>query len=219
MYPSPTVSSAELRPRRTWFLVAALIALAGVVAGVLLFVLSLNSATDSMDSVTEGFNESTEQVFQTGDTVSVELAADQRKIVWVDASAVGSGATCDVSGSAVLGTPTTTWTVTNSTGEWRSLYQLSAAGAGTYELTCTAGGGTTPVALAVGQPPQLGEALGFAGRLFGGIGALALLPCLGMVVGGVIALVVALRRGSHRKRLLQQRSAGYGYAPGYGPPR
>ncbi|GAA2030601.1 hypothetical protein [Polymorphospora rubra] len=219
MYPSPTVSSAELRPRRIWFLVAALIALVGVVAGVVLFLLGLNSAAGGVEDVSAEFETSTEQVFQTGDTVQVALTPDQSKIVWVDTAVIGSTPTCEVSGSADLGTSTTNWTVTNATGEWRSLYELSAASAGTYELTCT--GGTGPTALAVGPPPAFGEMFGSFGALFGGIGALTVLPCLGFVVGGVIALVVGLRRGAHRKRLVAERTAGYGYgyAPGYGPPR
>ncbi|BCJ64389.1 hypothetical protein [Polymorphospora rubra] len=79
MYPSPTVSSAELRPRRIWFLVAALIALVGVVAGVVLFLLGLNSAAGGVEDVSAEFETSTEQVFQTGDTVQVALTPTSRR--------------------------------------------------------------------------------------------------------------------------------------------
>jgi hypothetical protein len=86
------------------------------------------------------------------------------------------------------------------------LYEVSVSQNGQYEISCPA----ENLAFAVGEAPDVG---GMVGAIFGSVGGIFVtlgVPCIGVAAAGVIVLVTALRRNSHRNRLRP---------PAVGPPR
>jgi hypothetical protein len=85
---------------------------------------------------------------------------------------------------------------------WRGVLALHGDPGGRYEVTCMASGaGPTPI-LSIGDPPRFYNARHTA------LGSLAAfgLASISVIIGAVLAVVVAVRRGSHRARLRQQRT-------------
>jgi hypothetical protein len=195
--PQSAVPAQELRPRRYWFAVAGLIAAVGALAGVGLFALGVAGAVDDFKRP--------DQRFRAGEPVTVPVVAATDKIIWIDDAGDGStilGPACTVTpvdgGTARIESIGMSLSYATEEAAWRGLYRLNAERDGQYQVTCEASGAAGAAQLAVGDPPRI---KGFAGKLGGGLVALFGLPCLGLVVGGVLALVVALRRSEHRKRL------------------
>ncbi|WP_213454492.1 hypothetical protein [Rhizomonospora bruguierae] len=183
-------SIRDLRPRRLWYLVAALIAVLGATAGVALFALALSGAIRDVKLP--------DQVFRPGEPVTTQVSAATDKIIWIDARTPSARAACDVSaldgGEARLENVGMDMSYSAGEANWRGLYRLNALRDGRYQVICQ---GDT-ARLALGDPPRIG---GLAGKLGFGLGALFGLPCLGLVAGGVLGLVVAMRRRARRREL------------------
>lgn len=189
--PPRPVPARELRPRRYWFVVAALIVVVATAVGITLFVAGVVAATKDFRRP--------DQPFRANEPVTVRVVAATDKIIWIDESVAASGPDCAVSamdgGDARIESVGADLTYTTNEAEWHGLYRLNATRDGQYQVLCQ---GDPAARLALGDPPRL---RGFAGKLGGGLAALFGLPCLGLVAGGVLALVVALRRSAHRKEL------------------
>ncbi len=189
------VDPRELRPRRFWYLVALGIALLGVVAGVGIFAAGMFSIVRGLPDL--------HQRFGPGERVTVKLSAGEHRTIY--AATAGSSARCRAVNAApgvdVTRSPYS-FEFTSNGSTWYALYEVRATRAGRYTLECRNAGR----AYALGEPPELGR---FFVSLFGGIVAFIVLPMLGVIVGGVIALVVYLRRNSDRKRIQAQYSAPY----------
>ncbi|SIM67865.1 hypothetical protein [Micromonospora cremea] len=196
---SAVVTPVELRPRRIWFIIAALVAVGGVLAaaGVMLFV--LRSGGDLGQRLTPG------------QVVTVHLSPEEEKMVWVKETGqsvpdVGCD-TSPVDGQEVLESREVHLLSENvelnvDNERWRGLLTLSAGPAGRYEVSCrTSGVGPAPT-LSIGDPPR------FYGARDTALGSLAAfgLASISVIIGGVLAVVVAVRRGLHRVRLRQQRT-------------
>lgn len=201
-----TLSPVELRPRRIWFLVAALLAVAGVLAaaGVMLFVLP--GGGDLGQPLTQG------------QPVIVQLSPSDEKMVWVK-EAGQNVPDIDISctASPLDGQEIRELSQDRLRSErvqldvdhqrWRGLLTLSAEPAGRYTVTCVTSGADRIPALSIGDPPRLH---GPRDRALGRLGSLGLAG-ISVIVGAVLAVVVAVRRGSHRVRLSEQRTrAGHG---------
>jgi hypothetical protein len=151
---SPVVTPVELRPRRIWFVLAALIAVGGVLvaAGVMLFV--LRSGGDLGQRITPG------------QPVTVYLSPSNEKVVW--AAKVTSQGVPDVRcpGSwlddqtvrqvgfqnVYLAAEDVELEVDDE--RWRGVLALHGDPGGRYEVTCMASGaGPTPI-LSIGDPPR-----------------------------------------------------------------
>jgi hypothetical protein len=189
--PPRRVPARELRPRRYWFAVAALIAMVGATAGIALFVVAVSGATEDFRRP--------DQPFRVGEPVTARVVAATDKIIWIDGAVGTDRPDCTVSpvddGDARIESVGAALSYTTGDADWHGLYRLNAARDGQYQVLCQ---GDPSARLALGDPPQI---RGFAGKLGGGLAALFGLPCLGLVGGGVLALVVALRRSAHRKDL------------------
>ncbi|WBB69530.1 hypothetical protein [Micromonospora sp. WMMD812] len=146
------------------------------------------------------------QRFTPGQVVTVRLSPADEKMVWVKETGQSvPDVRCDASpvdGQEILESNETrllSEDVELDVGEerWRGLLTLSAGPAGSYTVTCgTAESGPTPT-LSIGDPPRFYDARDTA------LGSLAAfgLASIGVITGGVLAVVVAVRRRSHRARL------------------
>lgn len=229
----PPVSGDELRPRRGWYVAAGLFGLGGILAGIVLFVWGVVAGATSLSGSLPQLTE-----LRPGEPTAVTLEAGREQIVYVrdvNASAPpghspsaaptpSAGATPDRSadctgtgenGGTVTFTPYSTHgSLTYNT--WTALHRAIASQDGTYRITCGAPS-DTGVLFAIGDEVPVGKVVGGFAKIFGGLTVGLGLPCLGVLVGGVIALVTGLRRGSHRNRLLQQRAAASSRWPGHPP--
>jgi hypothetical protein len=209
----PPVDPRALRPSRAWYVVAMVIVVIGVVVGVGLFGLGILSVVRGLPKVTAEF--------EAGSPTTVHLTADRKWAIYVDRQGlarqrVDGVCTGTARGDGSIDVRPTSTSFEFSTGRrhWQSLYTIDVTRDGDYELTCRPSDPAIEQAhYAVGDAPNIG---GIVGWVFGGIAALIGVPCLALVVGGVIALVVGLRRSSHKKRLQQQY---FGYPPPPAPPR
>ncbi|TQS40997.1 hypothetical protein [Cryptosporangium phraense] len=171
------VDSRQLRPRRVWYVVAVLIAVLFTAVGVGAFALGVVSAVKSIPDFT-----------RTAQSGEIDLQPGVYGIFVPE----GSSTSCSYGDGITATTPGGTFTFTRDGSSWTWASTITVEKAGTYSIKCDAG------RYALGGKPELGM---FAGSVAGGIAALAGLPCLGITIGGIIALVVGLRRSSHKKRL------------------
>ncbi|GAB3968195.1 hypothetical protein GCM10029978_037170 [Actinoallomurus acanthiterrae] len=182
MYPGTpnAFDPAQVRPRRAWFVVAALCIVVGVALGVVMLVFGITTGAGSRD-----------KKFGAGETVTVSLKPDAA--VYVPEGSYG-GADCRVasaSGQAVSVTRPGYRFTTSSNGEsWQVAGLVHVSAAGEYRVTCTGGDGR----YAVGQAPR-------PSRLVVGILSSIGFFMVGIFSGVATIIVVAVRRNRHRTRL------------------
>lgn len=202
-YPAPPpVPSSELRPGRVWYVVAAAIVAIGVCVGAGVFGFGMYSFIGDLPTM--------EQEFDAGSATDAELSKGRKSAIYVAIpDGMGSGtrlqlaAQCTGSGDGEITLTKRSADISIGSGgqEWQLVYDVRVDRTGTYRLECTLDDGSGEGRFAVGEAIDMGT----FGKLFGSIGALVGAPCLALLVGGVIALIAAVRRSSHKKRLLQQR--------------
>jgi len=229
----PQIDPREVRPSRGWFVVAGIIALLGLLAAPVLIALGVGAVTSIADDLPTIKTE-----FGTRTPTTVELTADKPWAIYVErpdalgsASAqpsasygstplIGAICTADAVGGGSIDLTRSTYSSTTSLQgkSWQQVYQVKVSQNGQYEISCrVTDDATTASGFAIGEDIELD---GFLAKLLGGTGAFFgafLFPCVGLIIGGIIALTVGLMRSSNRKRLQQQRM-GYGYghpAPPY----
>ncbi|MFG1927645.1 hypothetical protein [Cryptosporangium sp. NPDC048952] len=175
------VDSRQLRPRRRWYVVAVVIAVLFTAIGIGGFAIGVVTAAKSVpdfDGTYTGNQQS-----------SVQLATGRTYALYVP---VDSSQSCVVDDEVRTVNPPTTFSFTRGGREWVHLKNLTVVTTGSYDVNCS-----VPT-YAIGPEPELGK---LAGGIGGGIAALIGLPCIGITIGGIIALVTGLRRSSHKKRL------------------
>ena len=212
----PPIDPRALRPKRGWYVLAGIIAGLSLLAAPVLLILGIGAIGSIEDTLPTMSAE-----FDADAPATVELTAAKRWAIYVETSVVDPSpdpspepsspppdTRCTVDplagGTVSLDAVSHTVTVTASGRGWRQLYSFTVSQAGTYRVSCepadpAAAAGT----YAVGEDTNLA---GFFGRFFGGIGSIVaavLVPCTGLFLAGLIALVVGLRRYLHRKRLQQ----------------
>ncbi|MGW6055212.1 hypothetical protein [Streptomyces sp. NPDC055189] len=197
--PSPRIPVNELRPGRHWYATAAAIAVLLIVLGTAIGVYRFKDAASSVD---------TDNQFADGDTVTLRLDPEDEKAIWIRDEEFGTSSdrACGITGPGDPGLTDPGIDVFLTRHEtWNPLYTTDVPRAGEYKVTCTSQGQGSS-RYAIGGP---GGFLTFGGWLMLAV----LLPLLGITVGATIALVTALRRRNHRKRLLAERH-GAGAGPG-----
>ncbi|SHN44122.1 hypothetical protein [Cryptosporangium aurantiacum] len=177
------IDSSTLRPRRRWYGVAVFIAVLFTAIGIGGFVVGIVTATKSIPDF--------EQTFTGNQVNQVQLDAGRSYAFYVPEGAGGWNTQFDE--RIQVKNPGATFSFTRDGQQWTHLRTLTVDTSGTYTIDSDA---TT---FAIGEEPEIGQ---FAGGLGGGIAALVGLPCFGIVVGGIIALVTGLRRSSHKRRLM-----------------
>ncbi|GGV53135.1 hypothetical protein GCM10010277_50550 [Streptomyces longisporoflavus] len=197
--PSPRIDSAELRPRRRWFVFAGLIAAVCVGIGIVSFVMTLTSTVDSVDD---------DRAFASGRSVTLRIGPDDDAAIYVRSPFVAR-AHCEVisgpAGSAPrVTTPDSTFTVTKGSVEWQRVFVLKADTAAEYGVTCD-----DPRGALIFAP---GDDADFA-SFVGGIVVTVVVPLLGLLAGAGIAIIVGVRRGRHRRWLEAQVYYGHRGAP------
>jgi serine/threonine protein kinase len=181
--PAATVDAADLRPRRLWFVVAALILAAGIATCVVLL------------ANLGGTGEPT-RTFAANETATVRLTRDSRPGFY--ATAIGSPAgRCfarDATGRQIWAKPNSgTESVTIDDTQWYVLSHLDLPADGTYQVGCT--GANADARYGVGTLPE-------AVTLITTFSIAILVPLAAGAAAIAITIAVAVRRGSHRRRLL-----------------
>ncbi|RNL85744.1 hypothetical protein [Halostreptopolyspora alba] len=217
-YPPPP-DPGQLRPKRLWFWMGGLVIVLGIVGGIAAFVLGLLGVTSSTTTQAE-FGAGETATFRAErvntDSESWKLYADR------DMHSSDVERDCDVSGPdgqrvAIAGPGYDSETTVNGQ-TWVLVAQLDVAETGEYTIECAE---DTEAGFSVRYGPDFaGTFLGIAGS----IAALVLVPLLGLVVGIIMIVVTAVRRGRHKQRLWGTSFPPGGYGPGqfgsggYGPP-
>lgn len=169
---------ASPRPRRFWYVVAALIAAGGPLVVAALLVLTPLGGNLG-------------QRFTPGQAVTVHVPAAGR-LVWsadlVDLRCEpAQGDNRDGTGWTVMSVREEKLTLDVDGHRWHGAVLVTAQPPGTYAVTCTTPGGTS---LAIGDPPWLRDA---GSRGLAILGA-TLLAVVGLAAGCAVAVLVAARR-------------------------
>jgi ABC-type antimicrobial peptide transport system permease subunit len=215
--PPVLVDPSELRPRRKWFWIAGIVAgvgiLVGLGGGIGLFVYGATSVMPDTRTTLQGTGTAAGGVRLTaGRDWAVFSTTDSS---WeVKCAATGPGGR-----AASVTDPNETMNFTHDGATWHEVARVKAPVDGTYQMRCAPTGfqPTADMASArymVGEAPSLGA---FFGGLFGGFAVLFGVPFVAVLAAVIISVVTGVRRGNHRKRLLAERSGGYG-PPGPPPP-
>lgn len=204
----PRIDPGELRPKRLWYVVAGLVAAVLIGLGILSFVRTLTSAVDSVD---------TEGRFRGGESLTLHLEDGQERAVFVDLpDDAESRYDCRVTGPShpSLYQPRSSFEVSSGDRTWRRVLVLLPHGTGEHTVTCEA---SQTAEFAVGDKPE-------PSGLINGFLLTVGLPVLGVITCTLIAVLTAVRRGRHRRRLLAERfprppyGQPYGGQPPYGQP-
>ncbi|GAA3984593.1 hypothetical protein GCM10022384_36350 [Streptomyces marokkonensis] len=183
-HPPPRIPASELRPGRHWYVTGAAIAVVLIVLGVAIGVYRFNNLIDAVD---------TDHQFANGETVSLRLGPESEKTIWVKYPGRSPGPECHITGPGAPGLTDPGSDVFLTRDEtWTPLHTVDVPRAGDYAVTCSS------EALSRYAVGDSGGLVAFAGWL---ILAIAL-PVLGISICVIIALVTAVRRIGHRKRLL-----------------
>lgn len=200
MYPPPAIHPSELRPGRGWYGFAVVFAIVMIVLGVGVFAWGLVTAVQSSDLGAR---------FLPGQPVVVSMAPAPRRAIYVqldDPKGLTPQADCQIHGpgAASLSLPAGTFTTTRGGASWREMYAVNVTQAGNYQVVCSSG---QAQAFAIGRHVSLST---FFGGLLGGLAALFVLPGIGVLVAVITTVVVAVKRGNDRRRLIAER-----YPPRY----
>ena len=202
------VDKSRIRPRAWAFALAAIPALLGIAAAIVLVIGAINAGTRTIDRFAAPLTH-----FTAPGSAAVRLHAGERQTIYTpDAGSRGAGPpnsgdlSCAARGpggrSAALSANENV-TLHQDHTRYRSLYDFTAPAAGTMRVRCRpalrAGG---RLELAIGPRFEVGEVLGIVLRVIGALAALFLGFGLGAGVG---ALVGVLRERS--KRSLQAEAA------------
>jgi hypothetical protein len=208
----PPHAGGVVRPPLWWFGVAGGIAIAGIVGAIVLFVMAVVRLTDAVDDLTRVDVPGSAQVtIDEAGSYSIyhEHDIDERDEFFFPSPDV---TLTDPSGNDVFLEPyetDVTYDVEGRSGE--GLYTFDADQAGTYEVETSGESGTIAVGRGVGR--------NLVGSIVGGFAV----GGAGVVAGGLLAIVVGVRRSRNRRALSAQWTpppgppgAGWGAPPGAG---
>lgn len=206
----PVIDPAQLRPRRFWYGVAAGIAVLGLAGALASVVVLAHEVGDVVDSV-EALDPQLRPVL-VGRATTVDLDPGQTWAVYASSSGRPPAVSCGGEGLTVTD-PEHTVDVTVDGASWREVQVVRVQEPGPYEIVCSSTDRTAH--LSIGRAPDP-DAAGRAGGHVAGAVVAALLVLtfggIGVLAGGLVALVVGVRRSRHRATLLAQ--GGYGpYQP------
>lgn len=214
--PPPYIPSSQLRPSRTWFWVAGAI---GVICAALSVVLFISFFSSLVDDLTGPLTE-----FRAPGRVTVELEAGAERTIYRQQrddgrpipGADGRAPTCTVTradgGLVDVNDTLFPWTLKRNSDRYEALYNFTASEAGSYEVACDPRDENLPA-----LPLAVGESIGFWDLITKGAGALALFFG-GLIVAGAIAIITAVMRDNHKKRLQREAMQRPVEAPRAAPP-
>ncbi|MEU8694743.1 serine/arginine repetitive matrix protein 2 [Streptomyces sp. NPDC048665] len=201
----PNIPAGDLRPRRIWYLVAALLGLVLAGVGVALVVVTVKDTLNSVD---------TDRSFASGQSRTFSFVQGKTKAIYVSQSGKGR-VVCRIPGmpSGSVTQPDSTFRITLGSRTWDRVLEVKPGSSGDYTLTCTSEFPSAEFAL--GDKPQVGSMVG---------GIVAAVGCFLAAAASTVAIcvVTAVRRSRHRRRLAAPLGPPpYGAAPWptYGPPR
>ncbi|HEX2417584.1 MAG TPA: hypothetical protein VHJ83_05585 [Micromonosporaceae bacterium] len=202
--PPPQIPASELRPSRAWYWVAGVIAVLGVCIGGILGIVGFSGLADDVPTPLD-----TE--FDPGSPVTVDLSADRTWAIYVS-SAEGN---TDV-GTECIASPTDGGTINlERTGvnfefgsggrTWKPIYDVEVSETGRFRIECrVTDAAATDARFGIAESVDVGN---IVGQVLGSLGALLGIPCLALTTAGIIAVVTAVRRNSHKRR--RQQELGY----------
>jgi hypothetical protein len=190
MYPPRRIPPSELRPSRGWYVFAAIFAVIMFVGGGVGLAYGIVTAVKTIDLGTK---------FNSGQTISVTWDTTPTRAIFARASDPGrTHLDCSVTGPdgnpLQLTVPGGKFTTTINGVSWMEIYTLNPPTAGTYRVTCRS---SDVPEFAAGKHPRVSVLLG---GVLGGIAAVAI-GGVGILISIIITIVVAVRRGNHRRRL------------------
>ena len=190
-YPPP-VSADELRPRRFWYWVAGAVAVLGVLAGIAAGAFAAVSAAGVSKTVAE--LDPRLRAVPIGVPTPVDLDPGRDWAVYASSAGPTPQVSCGGDGLTVTDAQRDL-TTTRDAVTWQETQLVRVAEAGRYSIICTSPDRTTRFALGRALDPAAADRIGgrILGTVLGFVGAFAL-ASLGVLAGGVIVLVVALRR-------------------------
>ena len=188
----PPIESSRLRPRARWYWLSLLPFVIGVVATTLLAIAAVNTFPDEP------------KAFRAPGTLTERLEGGKDYTIFTrrrDANFDFSDAPtpdCEVvslpGGDRVELDDAGNVTITRDEWEYKTKLHLKAPRTGRYEVSCEPGPAFGATGLAFGERPNLGR---FGVLLGSAIGSFV----LALLLSGAIALIVAVRRHRHKRRL------------------
>jgi hypothetical protein len=166
-----------------WYWIAPIPVVVGILLGIAIFFVGIAGATRNAPTSSHRFID--------GGSTTIHLSAGQRMTIYVQ------GGTdikrdfipeCTTDPAVDLSKYGSTVTLNG----WLAVYSFTASQAGEYTVSCT--GGSADAVYGVG-----GYASGVG--IFVGLVGLFVLPAVGFLAGAAIAIIVAVRRAQHKKRL------------------
>ncbi|MDT0327121.1 hypothetical protein [Nocardiopsis lambiniae] len=195
--PPPRVSPSELRPGRFGYWAGGVVMVLGGVAGVVAFVVFLLQAVTLPDFAA--------QLPGDGEVVFSHTPGEEAADIALYSTSPANGPyECELFTPGGEPTAFTDPEFHQEDSEWTLVGVASPQEAGEYTLVCE---DHPDHAYAVAPVP---EDFGVIEDVVGALASLFLLPLAGLVVGLVLIVSTAVRRGLHKKRLLAER-AGYPY--------
>src|SRR4051794_25233674 len=196
------VDKSRIRPRAWAFALAAIPALLGIAAAIVLVIGAVSAGTRAIDRFTAPLTR-----FTAPGAATVSLNAGERQTIYTTGAASrGAGSLnsgdlrCAIRGpggrNAAVSANENVTLRQNGT-RYRSLYNFTAPAAGTTRVLChPAAGARGPLKLAIGPRFEVGDVLGIVLRVVGALAALFIGFGLGTGVG---VLVGVLRDRSNRR--------------------
>ncbi|MYU02851.1 serine/arginine repetitive matrix protein 2 [Streptomyces sp. SID8366] len=193
---APPPPAKDLRPRRVWYVVAALLGVVLVGAGIAFGVLAVKDTVHLVD---------TAHTFTGGEQRTFGFTRGRTRTIYVSQSAPGHvGCRVPRALADSVTQPSGTFRVTLGARSWERILELTPKTTGDYPVVCTS------------DAPAAEFALGDKPRVRGmAVGMLAAVGCLLTAALAVpaICVVTAVRRGRHRRRLMAPPAP-----PMWGPP-
>lgn len=193
----PPIESSRLRPRARWYWLSLLPLVIGLVGMAFLIVAAIDAFPEEPERFTA----------PGGPTERLEEGEDYT--IFTSEPEFGTSASppapdCEVvslpGGDRVSLRDAGNTTLTFDGDEFKTQLHLTAPRTGRYEVSCDPSGAFGGQNLAFGERPNLGR---FAVIVGSGIASIA----LGVLLAAVIAIVVALRRHRHKRRLQDEAAA------------
>jgi hypothetical protein len=197
------VDPSRIRPRAWAFALAAVPAVLGLAAAVVLALGAINAGSSTFDRLTAPLTQ-----FDAPGSAAVSLRAGETRTIYTPAMRGGSAAastssdlSCVVLGQGgVRGRPTPNESMTLQQGgtDYRSLFDFTAPVSGTSRVLCRPSSNSrNPVPLAIGPRFEVSDVLGIVGRAVGAFFALI----LGLGMGGGVGALVGVRRDRSKRQL------------------
>ncbi|MGP3977836.1 serine/arginine repetitive matrix protein 2 [Streptomyces sp. 8N114] len=195
------IPAKDVRPRRIWYLIAAVLALVLAGSGAAVLAVTVKDAVGSVD---------TARSFPGGGSQTFSLTEGETKAIYVSQSGKGR-VNCEIpemrSGSMTR--PDSTFQITAGSRTWERVLEVKPGSSGDYSLTCTS---ERQAEFAMGDKPRVGATVGAT------FAAIALFFAA-FAAAVTISAVTAVRRNRHRRQLAARLapSPQWGQPP-FGPP-